>query len=293
MQERLAHLLADSLDVLESEDTLELLVAVCRSDLNPLKILNCGFVYGKLGSFSNNKPLFIGKGWLTFWTGWLTTTLSLPCRSTTTSKPQTQQSQIPTLDLSLLLQLPCHWPGFHLTPIVKLSLDSVINVFTRLLPILTAVLEEEDGEPWLNHLQVIIGALSTQSIHILIQNIWVGKISHSGFMKETNSGFIKETNSGLFKKVFSFRRVPLFSARQQMCMRRSPSRRLPQTREILGPAPYTKLSHHFGRQPCPQIQPDLVLFLSLANMINLYLRLWYSSTCHTVPPKINMYTNIC
>ena len=58
------------------------------------------------------------------------------------------------------------------TSIVKLSLvDSVINVFTRLLPILTAVLEEEDGEPWLNHLQVIIGALSTQSIHILIQDL--------------------------------------------------------------------------------------------------------------------------
>ena len=31
LQERLAQLLADSLDVLESEDTLELLVAVCRS----------------------------------------------------------------------------------------------------------------------------------------------------------------------------------------------------------------------------------------------------------------------
>ena len=35
MQERLAHLLADSLDVLESEDTIELLVAVCRLRVEP------------------------------------------------------------------------------------------------------------------------------------------------------------------------------------------------------------------------------------------------------------------
>ena len=30
---------------------------------------------------------------------------------------------------------------------------------SRLLPILTAVLEEDGGEPWLNHLQVRMGAL--------------------------------------------------------------------------------------------------------------------------------------
>ena len=38
LQERLAQLLADSLDVLESEDTLELLVAVCRSDQDESKL---------------------------------------------------------------------------------------------------------------------------------------------------------------------------------------------------------------------------------------------------------------
>merc|ERR1712037_1053987 len=55
------------------------------------------------------------------------------------------------------------------------------------------------------------------------------------------------------------RRVPLFSARLPMCMKRSPSLRLPQTRERRGPAPYIKLSPHFGHQPCPHIQPDLFL----------------------------------
>merc|ERR1711974_194639 len=80
---------------------------------------------------------------------------------------------------------------------------SVVLLLARLLPILTAVLEED----------------------------------------------------GLSHGLTISRRVLLFSARQQMFMRHSPSRKLPQMRERLGPAPYIKPSHHFGHQACPQIQP--------------------------------------
>ena len=46
------------------------------------------------------------------------------------------------------------------------GLDSVINIPSRLLPILTAVLEEDGGEPWLNHLQVtIVGISHTNNSH--------------------------------------------------------------------------------------------------------------------------------
>ena len=54
LQERLAQLLADSLDVLESEDTLELLVAVCRSDQDESNFHSLQHV------------LLLGKGWPTY-----------------------------------------------------------------------------------------------------------------------------------------------------------------------------------------------------------------------------------
>ena len=54
LQERLAQLLADSLDVLESEDTLELLVAVCRSEKMRANYHHLEHV------------LLLGKGWPTY-----------------------------------------------------------------------------------------------------------------------------------------------------------------------------------------------------------------------------------
>ena len=101
---------------------------------------------------------YSGKGWPTFWTGWLITTLSPPaCHSPTTTKVQTQLSRILTLDLYLLLQLPCHLPGILISHHSSWATKNIATI--RLLPILTVVLEEEGGEPWLNHLQVRMGAL--------------------------------------------------------------------------------------------------------------------------------------
>jgi len=103
-RERLAHLLADSLDVLESEDTLELLVAVCRQGLaHLLDRVADHYSVSPLPAFNNN----------------------IKASNSTESDSDS---------------------GF-------VSPASVALPLARLLPILTAVLEEESGEPWLNHLQ--------------------------------------------------------------------------------------------------------------------------------------------
>jgi len=102
-RERLAHLLADSLDVLESEDTLELLVAVCRQGLAHL--------LDRVADHYSVSPLPFNN--------------NIKASNSTESDSDS---------------------GF-------VSPASVALPLARLLPILTAVLEEEDGEPWLNHLQ--------------------------------------------------------------------------------------------------------------------------------------------
>jgi len=99
-RERLAQLLADSLDVLESEDTLELLVAVCRQGLAHL--------LDRVADHYSVSPL-----------------------------PHSKASNSTESDSD---------SGF-------VSPASVALPLARLLPILTVVLEEEDGEPWLHHLQ--------------------------------------------------------------------------------------------------------------------------------------------
>jgi len=101
-RERLAHLLADSLDVLESEDTIELLVAVCRQGLAHLLDRVADHYSVSTVPYNNNK--------------------------TSNSTESDSDS------------------GF-------VSPASVALPLARLLPILTAVLEEEGGDPWLNHLQ--------------------------------------------------------------------------------------------------------------------------------------------
>ena len=55
--------------------------------------------------------------------------------------------------MSRQLQLLSHLPGCLYS---SQTVTTVTNASTRLLPILTAVLEEEGGDPWLNHLQVRI-----------------------------------------------------------------------------------------------------------------------------------------
>jgi len=99
-KERLAQLLADSLDVLESEDTLELLVAVCRQGLAHL--------LDRVADHYSVSPIQPHK--------------------TSNSTESDSDS------------------GF-------VSPASVALPLARLLPILTVVLEEEGGEPWLHHLQ--------------------------------------------------------------------------------------------------------------------------------------------
>merc|ERR1711936_267923 len=99
-RERLAHLLADSLDVLESEDTIELLVAVCRQGLAHL--------LDRVADHYSVSPL-----------------------------PHSKASYSTESDSD---------SGF-------VSPASVALPLARLLPILTVVLEEEDDEPWLHHLQ--------------------------------------------------------------------------------------------------------------------------------------------
>jgi len=99
-RERLAQLLADSLDVLESEDTLELLVAVCRQGLAHL--------LDRVADHYSVSPL--------------------PYSKASNSTESDSDS------------------GF-------VSPASVALPLARLLPILTVVLEEEGGEPWLHHLQ--------------------------------------------------------------------------------------------------------------------------------------------
>jgi len=108
-REKLAQLLADSLDVLESDDTLELLVAVCRQGLAHLldRVADHYFVSPSSLTY-NNKNNNNNK-------------ISNSTESDSDS-------------------------GF-------VSPASVALPLARLLPILTAVLEEEGGEPWLNHLQ--------------------------------------------------------------------------------------------------------------------------------------------
>jgi len=103
-RERLAQLLADSLDVLESEDTLELLVAVCRQGLAHL--------LDRVADHYSVSP-------------------SLPFTNNNKSSNSTESDSD---------------SGF-------VSPASVALPLARLLPILTVVLEEEGGEPWLNHLQ--------------------------------------------------------------------------------------------------------------------------------------------
>jgi len=100
-RERLAQLLADSLDVLESEDTLELLVAVCRQGLAHL--------LDRVADHYSVSP-------------------SIQPHKTSNSTESDSDS------------------GF-------VSPASVALPLARLLPILTVVLEEEGGEPWLHHLQ--------------------------------------------------------------------------------------------------------------------------------------------
>merc|ERR1712130_627270 len=102
-KERLAQLLSDSLDVLESEDTLELLVAVCRQGLAHL--------LDRVADHYSVSPLPFNT--------------NIKASNSTESDSDS---------------------GF-------VSPASVALPLARLLPILTAVLEEEDGEPWLNHLQ--------------------------------------------------------------------------------------------------------------------------------------------
>merc|ERR1712192_354428 len=109
-RERLAQLLADSLDVLESEDTLELLVAVCRQGLAHL--------LDRVADHYTVSPS------------------SLPYNNTSKSSNSTESDSTESDSYS----------GF-------VSPASVALPLARLLPILTAVLEEEGGEPWLNHLQ--------------------------------------------------------------------------------------------------------------------------------------------
>merc|ERR1712083_14881 len=104
-RERLAQLLADSLDVLESEDTLELLVAVCRQGLAHL--------LDRVADHYSVSP-------------------SLPDNINNNKSSNSTESDSDS--------------GF-------VSPASVALLLARLLPILTAVLEEEGGEPWLNHLQ--------------------------------------------------------------------------------------------------------------------------------------------
>jgi len=104
-RERLAQLLADSLDVLESDDTLELLVAVCRQGLAHL-----------LDRVADH---------------YCVSPSSLPYNNNNKSSNSTESDSD---------------SGF-------VSPASVALPLARLLPILTAVLEEEGGEPWLNHLQ--------------------------------------------------------------------------------------------------------------------------------------------
>jgi len=99
-REKLAQLLADSLDVLESEDTLELLVAVCRQGLAHL--------LDRVADHYSVSPL--------------------PYSKASNSTESDSDS------------------GF-------VSPASVALPLARLLPILTVVLEEEGGEPWLHHLQ--------------------------------------------------------------------------------------------------------------------------------------------
>jgi len=107
-REKLAQLLADSLDVLESEDTLELLVALCRQGLAHLldRVADHYFVSPNGLPYNNN-------------------------HNNNKSSNSTESDSD---------------SGF-------VSPASVALPLARLLPILTAVLEEEGGEPWLNHLQ--------------------------------------------------------------------------------------------------------------------------------------------
>jgi len=106
-RERLTHLLADSLDVLESEDTLELLVAVCRQGLaHLLDRVADHYSFSPLPAYNNNNN-------------------NNKASNSTESDSDS---------------------GF-------VSPASVVLPLARLLPILTAVLEEDGGEPWLNHLQ--------------------------------------------------------------------------------------------------------------------------------------------
>merc|ERR1719234_861814 len=109
-RERLAQLLADSLDVLESEDTLELLVAVCRQGLAHLldRVADHYFVSHSSLTYNSNKNNNNNK-------------------SSNSTESDSDS-------------------GF-------VSPASVALPLARLLPILTAVLEEVGGEPWLNHLQ--------------------------------------------------------------------------------------------------------------------------------------------
>merc|ERR1712192_372311 len=108
-RERLAQLLADSLDVLESEDTLELLVAVCRQGLAHLldRVADHYFVSHSSLTY-NNKNNNNNKS------------------SNSTGSDSDS--------------------GF-------VSPASVALPLARLLPILTAIMEEDGGIPWLNHLQ--------------------------------------------------------------------------------------------------------------------------------------------
>ena len=71
-----------------------------------------------------------------------------------------------------------------------------------------------------------------------------------------------------------------------MCTRPSLFRRIPQRRGRDGPPPCIKPSHRFGHQPCLWIQPNLFLFYKSCKYQTVPR---YTSTYHTVPPKIHMY----
>jgi len=100
-REKLMHLLADSLDVLESEDTAELLAVVCRQGL--------AHILDRVVDHYSISPL--------------------PNMNKASHSTESDSDS-----------------GF-------VSPASVALPLARLLPILSAVLDEEGGEPWLNHLQ--------------------------------------------------------------------------------------------------------------------------------------------
>ena len=73
-----------------------------------------------------------------------------------------------------------------------------------------------------------------------------------------------------------------------MCTRPSLFRRIPQRRGRDGPPPCIKPSHRFGHQPCLWIQPNLFLFYKSCKYQTVPR---YTSTYHTVPPKIHICIN--